>query len=42
MRATPEWEGQNIYLKQSQFNPQKTGIGELITIFWTKNDPPGF
>ena len=23
------------------FNPQKTGIGEIIAIFWTINNPPG-
>ena len=23
------------------FNPNKTGLGEDIDIFWTLNDPPG-
>ena len=23
------------------FNPYKTGIGEVVAIFWIINDPPG-
>ena len=26
---------------QRMLNPQKTGIAEVMDIFWTINDPPG-
>ena len=30
-----------MYVSNPVLNPSKTGIGEVIDIFWTINDPPG-